>query len=66
MFSYYRYYFSINKSVYIRIAQKCGVRPYRVYQLAHGKKIKNSQEWDVLQELKNQRIISGVNFGKFI
>ncbi len=66
MLSYYKYYFSVNKELYISIAHKYGVRPFHVYQLAHGKKAKSRKEWDILRELKEHNIIGGVGMGGFL
>lgn len=52
--------FSTRRNIYVRIAYRFNTVPWRVYDLAHGSKARSSKEEKILQELKNQGIISVV------
>ncbi len=52
--------FSSRRGIYIRIAFQFKKTPWRVYELAHGSKARSSKEEKILQELKDQGIISVV------
>lgn len=58
MKTYYHYFFSKHKVIYLQLARKYGLSPYRIYQLAHGSKAKKISERDALQALMDLKIIS--------
>lgn len=60
MKSYYHYFFSKHKAIYLQLARKHGISSYRVYQLAHGSRVKKIFERDVLQELIRLGIIADI------
>jgi len=46
--------------VYIRLALKYRVTPWRIYSLAHGQRSNNRRENKILKELQKLHIISDV------
>lgn len=50
--------FSSRRMVYIKVASQFKTAPWRVYELAHGSKACSNKESKILQELKEQGIIS--------
>ncbi|MDH6355410.1 hypothetical protein M2132_001752 [Dysgonomonas sp. PH5-45] len=53
------YLFSQNKNTYKELAKIFKVYPYHVYALAHGRKAKTYNEFNILQELVNRKIVDG-------
>lgn len=53
------YLLSKNKRTYTAIAKKYGCSALRVCALAHGKKAKTNQDYDVIQNLIDEKIVSG-------
>ena len=54
---------SPNRAVYFKIAKKYNTSIWRVYRLAHGKKVYLSgKTLDILKELKELGIIDSVRF----
>ncbi|MDU1889555.1 MAG: hypothetical protein E6767_02590 [Dysgonomonas sp.] len=53
------YLFSRKKELYAEIARrnKCG--PVRVCALAHGRRAKTTQDYNIIQELIDKGIVSG-------
>ena len=52
---------SKNKDEYGKIAKSNDVSPFYVYRLAHGRKAVHNNDWRILQDLKDRKIISGVD-----
>lgn len=54
---------SPNRSVYFMVAKKYKTSIWRVYRLAHGKRVYLSgKSLDILKELKEQGVIDSVRF----
>lgn len=55
-----KFMYSSNRVVYIRLAVKYRVTPWRIYSLAHGQRSNNRRENKILKELQKLQIISDV------
>lgn len=58
--NFLKFMYSGNRVVYIRLALKYRVAPWRVYSLAHGGRSNNRRENKILKELQKLHIISDV------
>lgn len=56
----WKFFFSKNKSTYIKIALKYRSMPWRVYNLAHGKRIRTQKDNKIVNDLLEEGIISEV------
>lgn len=54
------FWFSKKRNSYIKIAFQFRTTPWRVYNLAHGSRIKSYQELQILEKLKQEKIISNI------
>ena len=50
--------FSSRRMVYIKVASQFKTALWRVYELAYGSKVRSNKEDKILQELKEQWIVS--------
>jgi len=57
----YGYYFQSKQvALYKQIAREYNISSFRVYRLAHGRKVKNPIEIDVLYKLSELKIIDKI------
>lgn len=57
---FWNFYFSRNKRIYKEIARKYQALPWRVYELAHGKRVRTSNDGKILNELLERGIINEI------
>jgi hypothetical protein len=53
---------SKNRKIYIGLALKFKITPWKVYNLAHGKSTKSYKDNKVLNELKKHGVIDEIRF----
>lgn len=58
---FWKVWFSENRGVYIRIAFCFRSTPWRVYDLAHGRRSKSYEDIQILKKLEEEGIIIGIN-----
>lgn len=56
----WRFYSSTNRNVYVKIALQYRTWPWKVYNLAHGKRSHTSKDHKILEELLKRGIINEV------
>jgi hypothetical protein len=57
---FWKFIYSRNRGVYIKLALRYRLWPWRVYALAHGRHSKGRREGKTLEALHKQEIISDV------
>ena len=61
---FYNYHFKTRqKALYIELAVECkryGISAFRIYRLAHGRKVKSSVEVEVLHKLQERGVIAKI------
>lgn len=58
--SAWKVWFSARRSVYLKIARKFRVTPWKVYYLAHGNPCKRKKGIEILEELQKRGIITKI------
>lgn len=60
MFIYYHYFKSKNKRLYSELAEKHATNIFHVYRLARGGSVRTNSDYEIVQDLINAQIVSGI------